>query len=105
MKNWYGAKECDICHKEIHGRLFDGETRYSGVWATMCEECYSKNGSGDIGYGNCQIYEEGEDGTFYLVAGSDEIGSEMTEDEVANLVDEDEILDALGISHPTVDND
>lgn len=54
-KTWSGAHVCDFCGKLCETVLYDGRTKY-GCWATMCEDCFKKNGTG-LGTGNGQKYQ------------------------------------------------
>ena len=65
---WQGSRKCEICGKEITGgRLYDAKTKY-GCWATMCNDCYIRNGVG-VGTGKGQRYELNADGEFEKTRG------------------------------------
>jgi len=52
---WIGSSKCDFCGKQITGKLYDARTT-DGPWATMCEKCWKKHGTGQLGIGIGQEY-------------------------------------------------
>ena len=70
---WEMEKECNLCHREIKGVLFDALDKYHfPQWATMCADCFQKHGM-RLGVGFGQKYEQREDGEFYLVDGFNKV--------------------------------
>ena len=53
---WSSSHKCDFCQKDCGKVLYDAATKY-GPWATMCEECWKKQGTGTLGPGFGQRYE------------------------------------------------
>lgn len=52
---WTSESSCDFCRKPISGKLYDAKTK-DGPWATMCEKCWKKHGTGKLGPGEGQEY-------------------------------------------------
>ena len=61
---------CDVCGSELASRsvLIDGRLRGSLMFATMCADCFLRQGEG-IGWGSGQAYLRQPDGTWLMVAG------------------------------------
>lgn len=53
---WSSSHKCDFCQKDCGKVLYDAATKY-GPWATMCEDCWKKQGAGVLGPGFGQRYE------------------------------------------------
>ena len=70
-KVWMGDRACDFCQQNFKELglefLIDGRTVY-GLWAVMCEKCYSQHGTG-LGQGSGQKYQLQSNGVYLKVAG------------------------------------
>ena len=56
-KAWLGDTMCNICLKQIRGKLYDARVARGGTWATMCESCFKRSGAG-LGIGRGQEYTQ-----------------------------------------------
>lgn len=65
-----GSEKCDFCVRLLteYGFFVDGVAA-NGAWASMCPQCYMRNGTG-IGWGVGQLYRQVKKQEWQLVAGN-----------------------------------
>ena len=68
LSYWQGGTTCNMCDKPIKGDLFDART-FSGLWATMCMQCWKTYAPGALGTGHGQHYKQRVDSTWLKVGG------------------------------------
>lgn len=64
---WLGSDTCNICNRKCKSELFDFRT-VAGFWATGCRKCYDDYGTGKLGIGRGQRYED-QNGVWVQVEG------------------------------------
>lgn len=75
----FGIESCSLCCIDLSERALalDGRIRGKAMWMHMCARCFQRSGAG-LGCGCGQLYARQPNGSWRLVAGFTDNGSDRT---------------------------